>query len=146
MEIPWKLYQGFLQYSGMDMHRALELFEMFAWDTTDKSYKDTIRYMSDPGQATAYMIGQLAIWTIRNETENALRENGIRFNEKEFHYQILSQVWKFTEPVLNWLNPFFTGDLYFLNIYSLRFVGTAPDKAYLDQNFCALSNSSFENF
>eukprot|EP00111_Clytia_hemisphaerica_P016937 TCONS_00050225-protein len=80
-----------LHSRGMDMHRALELFEMFAWDTTDKSYKDTIRYMSDPGQATAYMIGQLAIWTIRNETENVLRENGIIFDEKEFHYQILSQ-------------------------------------------------------
>ena len=74
------------------MNEALELFEEFAWDTTDKAYKDTIRYMSDPGQATAYMIGQLAIWKIRNETEQLFREHGIRFDVKEFHYLILSQV------------------------------------------------------
>jgi len=76
----------------MTMNEALNAFEMYAWDTTDKSYKDTIRYMSDPGQATAYMIGQLAIWKIRNETEETLRQHRLQFNEKEFHYQLLSQV------------------------------------------------------
>lgn len=74
------------------MDEALALFDEFAWDNTDKAYKDTIRYMSDPGQATAYMIGQLAIWSMRNKTENRFKEANITFNEKEFHYQVLSQV------------------------------------------------------
>lgn len=76
----------------MTLNEAINLFEMFAWDTTDKAYKDTVRYISDPGQATAYMIGQLAIWTIRNETEQLFREHNIHFDVKEFHYLILSQV------------------------------------------------------
>lgn len=74
------------------MNEALALFEQYAWDTTDKAYKDTVRYMSDPGQATAYMIGQLAIWGMRNKTEQKFKEAGVKFNEKEFHYQVLSQV------------------------------------------------------
>ena len=84
---------GFLFPPDMTMDKSLEAFEKYAWDTTDKAYKDTIRYMSDPGQATAYMIGQLAIWKIRNETEETLRQHNIYFDEKEFHYQLLSQVW-----------------------------------------------------
>ena len=76
----------------MTLNEALNLFEMFAWDTTDKSFKDSVRYMSGPGQATAYMIGQLAIWHIRDETEQLFRKHGIRFDVKEFHYLILSQV------------------------------------------------------
>ena len=74
------------------MDEALSLFEKYAWDTTDKSKKDTVRYMSAPGQATSYMIGQLAIWTLRNKTEDALKKAGVFFDIKEFHYQILSQV------------------------------------------------------
>jgi uncharacterized protein (DUF885 family) len=35
--------------------------EEYAWDTTDKATKDVTRYQSNPGQATAYMIGQLEI-------------------------------------------------------------------------------------
>ena len=76
----------------MTKDQSLSIFEQYAWDTTDKSYKDIIRYMSGPGQATAYMIGQLAIWSMRNKTEEKLKEYSIPFDEKEFHYQILSQV------------------------------------------------------
>lgn len=76
----------------MTLTEALGLFEKYAWDTTDKALKDTIRYMGLPGQATSYMIGQVAIWNLRNKTEETLRRNGIYFDLKEFHYQILSQV------------------------------------------------------
>ena len=76
----------------MKMQEALDLFERYCWDTTDKSYKDTIRYMGYPGQATTYMIGQLEIWNLREITEKRLEEANIKFDIKDFHYQVLSQV------------------------------------------------------
>lgn len=72
----------------MTRDKALNLFAEYAWDTTDKAVKDVTRYQSSPGQATAYMIGQLRIWKIRNDTQAKL---GSLFNEKDFHYQVLSQ-------------------------------------------------------
>jgi uncharacterized protein (DUF885 family) len=62
--------------------------EEYAWDTTDKATKDVTRYQSNPGQATAYMIGQLEIWRLRNLTEQKLKEAGKEFSEKHFHYQV----------------------------------------------------------
>ena len=75
----------------MKRYEAINLFEDKAWDSTDKAVKDVTRYQSDPGQATAYMIGQLAIWKIRNDTKSKLEKAGKTFNEKDFHYHILSQ-------------------------------------------------------
>ncbi len=75
----------------MTRSQAAKLFEDYAWDTTEKATKDLTRYQSDPGQATAYMIGQLAIWKLRNDTKNALAKANIKFNEQEFHFHILSQ-------------------------------------------------------
>ncbi|KXJ22656.1 uncharacterized protein LOC110252020 [Exaiptasia diaphana] len=80
-----------LHYRGMTRDEALELFAKYAWDRTDKAIKDVTRYQSDPGQATAYMIGQLAIWNYRNDTTTKLQQNGKKFNEKDFHFQVLSQ-------------------------------------------------------
>ena len=77
----------------MKRPEAAKLFEDYAWDTTEKATKDLTRYQSDPGQATAYMIGQLAIWKLRNYTKSALEKAKIKFDEKEFHYHILSQGW-----------------------------------------------------
>ena len=76
----------------MTLKESLELFEKYAWDTSDKAFKDTVRYMALPGQATSYMIGQIALWNMRNKTEEAFRKAGIFFDLKEFHYKILSQV------------------------------------------------------
>ena len=72
----------------MTRPRARELFASYAWDNTDLADKEVTRYQSNPGQATAYMIGQLDIWSFRNKTEKALGKN---FSFKEFHYQALSQ-------------------------------------------------------
>jgi len=77
-----------LHYKGMTRERALELFEQYAWDATDLSQKEVTRYQSNYGQATAYMIGQLDIWQLRNETEKSL---GKEYSIKEFHLQALSQ-------------------------------------------------------
>lgn len=72
----------------MSRAEALGYFEKYAWDGTDLSKKEVTRYQSNYGQATAYMIGQLDIWEIRNKTEEELRED---YNIKEFHLQLLSQ-------------------------------------------------------
>ena len=64
------------------------MFEKYAWDTSDFAVKEVTRYQSDPGQATAYMLGRLALIELRNKTEVALGKN---FSLKDFHYQVLSQ-------------------------------------------------------
>ncbi|CAH3028729.1 unnamed protein product, partial [Porites evermanni] len=46
------------------------------------------RYQSDPGQATAYMIGQLEIKKSRKYATDELDEN---FSLRDFHYQVLAQ-------------------------------------------------------
>jgi uncharacterized protein (DUF885 family) len=44
------------------------------------------RYVVNPGQACAYMIGQLKILEVR---DNARRELGQKFSLKEFHNVVL---------------------------------------------------------
>jgi len=75
----------------MKREEALKLLDEKAWDITDKAEKEVTRYQSNPGQASAYMIGQLKIWQIRNETKTKIEANKKIFNEKDFHYQVLSQ-------------------------------------------------------
>ena len=72
----------------MKRYEALEYHAKYAWDTTDKATKDVTRYQSNPGQATAYMLGQLEIWKLRNLTKQKLEEAGKEFSEKDFHYQV----------------------------------------------------------
>ena len=67
------------------------MFEKFTWDKTDFGSKEITRYMSCPGQATAYMIGRLTILKAR---EKAQRELGTLFNLKDFHFQVI-QYYKF---------------------------------------------------
>ena len=43
--------------------------------------------MSDPGQATAYMLGRLAILEMRSKVK---KELGDKFDLKEFHYQVIT--------------------------------------------------------
>lgn len=72
----------------MTRQQALQYHEDYAWDTTDKATKDVTRYQSGPGQAVAYMIGQLEIWNLRNLTQQKLEHAGMMFSEKDFHYQV----------------------------------------------------------
>lgn len=58
------------------------------WDYSDVVPNEVSRYEAYPGQATAYMTGQLAIWRMRNETSKKL---GANFKIQDFHYQVLSQ-------------------------------------------------------
>lgn len=49
------------------------------------NYFQVTRYQSDPGQATAYMIGQLQIKNARNYAKTELGDN---FSLRDFHYQV----------------------------------------------------------
>jgi uncharacterized protein (DUF885 family) len=49
--------------------------------------RDTGRYIVNPGQATAYMIGQMEILRLRAEAQNAM---GARFNLSGFHDAVLA--------------------------------------------------------
>lgn len=66
----------------------MKYFADYAWDTSDSAEKEVTRYQSVPGQATAYMIGQLKIIELR---EFATRELGNNFNLKDFHFYLLAQ-------------------------------------------------------
>ncbi|XP_048583523.1 uncharacterized protein LOC5513995 [Nematostella vectensis] len=77
-----------LHYQGFNRSLALDYFAKYAWDTSDGAEKEVTRYQSDPGQATAYMIGQLHIIKLRKYAEDKL---GKTFNLKDFHFYLLSQ-------------------------------------------------------
>lgn len=64
------------------------MFDEKAWDGTDLVEKEITRYQSNPGQATAYMIGQLDIKKARHYATSKLDKD---FDLKDFHYQVLSQ-------------------------------------------------------
>ncbi|XP_044163638.1 uncharacterized protein LOC122947990 [Acropora millepora] len=77
-----------LHYKNFTRDDALKFFADFAWDTSDSAKKEVTRYQSDPGQATAYMIGQLKIMELR---DYATKELGDKFNLKDFHFYLLVQ-------------------------------------------------------
>ena len=76
-----------LHLKNMTRDQALDLFNRYMWDNSDVVANEVSRYQTWPGQATAYMTGQLAIWRMRNET---LAKLGAKFNLQDFHYHILS--------------------------------------------------------
>ena len=77
-----------LHSGGMTRDEALELFDKYAWETSDLASKEVTRYQSSPGQATSYIVGQLAIMKARKRSEKCL---GVHFSLPEFHYQVLHQ-------------------------------------------------------
>lgn len=77
-----------LHYKGISRAEALGYFADYAWDTSDTALKEVTRYQSVPGQATAYMIGQLKIIELR---DYATKELGNDFNLKDFHFHLLAQ-------------------------------------------------------
>ena len=72
----------------MSRDEALALFRQYLWDDSDVIDKEVTRYQAWPGQAISYMIGQLEIWRMRNESEAKL---GGKYDIRDFHYQVLSQ-------------------------------------------------------
>ena len=76
-----------LHSKNMTRDEALDLFRRYMWDDSDIVANEVSRYQAWPGQATAYMTGQLAIWRMRNETSEKL---GAKFKIQDFHYHVLS--------------------------------------------------------
>ena len=102
------LYEDPYQYFGMlsaEMHRAIRLvvdagMHAMGW-TREQAIQYSLeheadseagitaeieRYMSNPGQALSYKVGQLKIRSLRQKAEQAL---GTRFDIREFHRQVL---------------------------------------------------------
>lgn len=77
-----------LHYKGLKRDEALYMFQKYLWDDSDIALKEVTRYQSAPGQATAYMIGQMHIIKLR---EYAKEKLGKAFNLKDFHLQLLYQ-------------------------------------------------------
>jgi uncharacterized protein (DUF885 family) len=75
-----------LHVRGWSRQRAI------AYMTSHLVYSDTYiasevdRYIADPGQATAYMIGRLEIERLREEASS---KRGARFDLREFHDHVL---------------------------------------------------------
>lgn len=79
---------GLHYYTNFTRDDALWYFDKYAWDNTDLAEKEVTRYQSDPGQATAYMIGQIDIVNARKYAEDKLKD---KFSLRDFHYQVLAQ-------------------------------------------------------
>ena len=75
-----------LHSKGKSRAWALKMFADYAWDTSDVAVKEVTRYQTLPGQAVTYMLGQLSIMRLKNETSKALKK---KFNIKDFHYQVI---------------------------------------------------------
>ena len=75
-----------LHVLGWSRDRAIQY--MLAHVPESRAYieSEVDRYIADPGQATAYMIGRLEIERLRRESEQRL---GPRFDIREFHDQVL---------------------------------------------------------
>jgi uncharacterized protein (DUF885 family) len=102
------MYQDPYQYFGMlgsEMHRAIRLVVdtgihsknwtreqaiQYSLDNEARSEASIIseieRYMSRPGQALSYKIGQLKIMELRKKAENKM---GAKFDIKKFHEKVL---------------------------------------------------------
>jgi len=71
---------------GWDRKRAIEMMLAHTVLSEDQATAEVDRYISFPGQATAYMVGYLEIRALRSEAE---RELGSKFDLKEFHDRVL---------------------------------------------------------
>lgn len=91
-----------LHHKNMSRDEALSLFRYYMWDDSDIVTKEITRYQAWPGQATSYMIGQLEIWRMRNESEVTL---GRKYDIRDFHYHVISQgdvpLWYLDEYIKN---------------------------------------------
>jgi uncharacterized protein (DUF885 family) len=71
-----------------DRQRAIDYLLQHAALSADFAAAEVDRYISMPGQATAYMVGYLEITRLRRKAEQEL---GAKFDLKAFHDRVLEQ-------------------------------------------------------
>ena len=75
-----------MHYFKWDRQRAIDFFKDNAAKTEQDIVNEIDRYISDPGQALAYKIGELKFKELRAKSKNEL---GAKFDLKEFHDIVL---------------------------------------------------------
>ncbi len=89
---------------GWSRERAVGYLLANTSDTRAGAEAEINRYIANPGQATAYLIGNLEIRELRTEAERAL---GRAFDIREFHDLVLSDgtlpLRLLREKVQNWM-------------------------------------------
>jgi uncharacterized protein (DUF885 family) len=73
---------------GWDRQKAIDLMVQHTTFNADQSAAEIDRYISWPGQATAYVVGEREITKLREEAKQAL---GARFDLRAFHDRVLEQ-------------------------------------------------------
>jgi uncharacterized protein (DUF885 family) len=90
---------------GWSRDRALEYLIENTTETPEHAEAEIDRYIAVPGQATAYMLGNLEIRRLRAEAERAL---GSRFDIRAFHDTLLADgslpLWVLREQVRRWID------------------------------------------
>jgi uncharacterized protein (DUF885 family) len=89
---------------GWTRQQAIDYVLAHTTETRAGAEAEIDRYIAVPGQATAYMIGNLEIRRLRDEARQKL---GTRFNIKEFHDVVLEDgsmpLWVLREKVEAWI-------------------------------------------
>jgi uncharacterized protein (DUF885 family) len=89
---------------GWTRQQALDYLLAHTAETPSHAAAEIDRYIAVPGQATAYMIGNLEIRRLRTQAERVM---GSRFNLKAFHDLVLEDgtlpLWVLREKVEHWI-------------------------------------------
>ncbi len=89
---------------GWTRQQAVDYLLANTTETRDRAEAEIDRYIAVPGQATAYMIGNLEIRRLRTKAEQTL---GTRFDLKAFHDAVLEDgampLWALREKIERWM-------------------------------------------
>ena len=89
---------------GWTRQQAIDYVRAHTTETQAGAEAEIDRYIAVPGQATAYMIGNLEIRRLRDEAKQKL---GDKFNIRDFHDAVLEDgslpLWVLREKVERWV-------------------------------------------